>query len=126
MSTVEGIEAEIRRKARRDAKVKRELATEVAKVKAAWVSHSPVDSGEYAASIEIQNRPDVDGFPAQRVVAKAWYAHFIEFGTGPDTKEGSPFGMDTPTPAFAPRAKTAAQFGGDESPADNRFGPLEV
>lgn len=125
MSTEESIYNEIRRKARNDAKVKRELDAETLKVKAAWVSHSPVRTGRYAASIAVQDRPDIDGFPAKRVVAKAWYAHFVEYGTGPDTKQGSKFGPDTPTPAFAPRAKTAAQFGGDESPADG-FGPIEV
>lgn len=118
MSTEEGIYQEIVRKSRNQAKVQRELAVEAEKVKAAWISHSPVRTGKYAASITIEDRSDVDGFPAKRVVAKAWYAHFIEFGTGPD-KNGSksPFGPDTPTPAFAPRAKTAAEFGGDESPA---------
>lgn len=126
MSTEESIFREIQRKARNDAKVLRELRVETEKVKAVWVANSPVDTGRYAASIAIQNRSDVDGFPALRVVAKAWYAHFVEFGTGPDTKQGSPFGRDTPTPAFAPRAKTAAQFGGDESPAGGNFNPIEL
>lgn len=117
MSTVEGIELEIKRKARRDAKVMRELEVKAKEIQTAWRANSPVRTGKYAASITVQDAKDVDGFPAKRIVAKAWYAHFIEFGTGPDTKKGSPFGPDTPTEAFAPRAKTAAQFGGDESEA---------
>ena len=66
----------------------------------------------------------VDGMPARRVGATDFKAHWIEYGTGSDKKGDSPryvptlgvqVGKDTPTPAFAPRAKTAAHFGGDET-----------
>jgi hypothetical protein len=119
MSTEESIYQEIRAKSRRQAKVRQELDAEAEQVKAVWVSHSPVRTGNYAASITVVDRPDIDGFPAKRIIARAWYAHLIEFGTGPD-KPGSHsrFGPNTPTPAFAPRAKTAAEFGGDESSVD--------
>ena len=46
------------------------------------------------------------------VGTRYWKAHMIEYGTGPDTKDGSRFGPNTPTPEFAPGAKTAAHFGG--------------
>jgi hypothetical protein len=114
MSTEESLFLEIQRKARSDAKVKRSLDAEVEKVKAAWVRNSPVDSGKYAASIEIKDRDDVDGFPAKRIVATDPKAKYIEFGTGvwnPRRQGGN-------SPAFAPRAKTAAEFGGDESGVD--------
>lgn len=127
MSTVESIEAEIRRKARRDAKVDRELDEFARRVQTAWRANSPVDTGNYASKVVVQNRRDVDGMPAKRVVAKAWYAHLVEFGTGPDAKraDDAPGSPNTPTRAAAPRAKTAAQFGGDESPADG-FAPIEA
>lgn len=121
MSTVEEIELEIRRQARNDAKVRRQLRTETEKVQEVWRSHSPVDEGTYAASVQIKERSDVDGFPAMKVVATDSKAEYIEFGTGvynPRRQGGN-------SPAFAPRAKTAAEFGGDESPADGSFGPIE-
>lgn len=113
MSTEESIFQEIVAKAKRDAQVNRELDTEVERVKAIWKSHSPVDLGTYAASLEVRDRPPVDGFPAKRIVATDPKAEYIEFGTGvwnPRRQGGN-------SPAFAPRAKTAAELGGDESPA---------
>lgn len=83
----------------------REKAQEIADY---WRSVSPVDTGEYAASVKVQK---VKNGKAS-VGSKHWRAHLIEFGTGPDTKDGSKYGPDTPTPAFAPGAKTAAHFGG--------------
>lgn len=73
-----------------------------------WRSVSPVDTGEYAASVKVQKVRRGKAV----VGSKHWRAHFIEFGTGPDTKDGSKYGPDTPTPAFAPGAKTAAHYGG--------------
>lgn len=74
-----------------------------------WRGVSPVDSGEYAASVKVQKVRRGKGV----VGSKHWRAHMIEFGTGPDTKKGSKFGPDTPTPAFAPGQKTAEHFGGN-------------
>lgn len=113
MSTEESLYREIVAKARGDAKVKRDLDDEVERVKAIWRRNSPVDKGTYAASLEVRDRPPVDGFPAKKIVATDPKAEYIEFGTGvwnPRRQGGN-------SPAFAPRAKTAAELGGDESPA---------
>lgn len=109
---VSQIEAEIRRKVRDQAELISDTKDQAEKVRDHWRNIAPVDSGAYAASIHIEQRPPIEGLPRFAVVAGDWKAHFIEFGTGPDTKEGSPFGQDTPTPEFAPAAKTAAYFGG--------------
>jgi hypothetical protein len=75
-------------------------------VKDYWRSVSPVDDGQYAASVRVFRRYlMVDGMPGVRVGATDFKAHWIEFGTG----------EPGPTKAVAPRAKTAAHFGGDES-----------
>lgn len=72
---------------------------------------SPVDQGDYAAAWEVVKK-------ARRgkgvVGNNHWRAHMIEFGTKAD-KPGSksPFGPDTPTPAFGIGQKVAEHFGGD-------------
>jgi hypothetical protein len=71
-------------------------------------SISPIRTGKYAASIKVTETKT----GKTKVAATAWYAHIVEYGSGPDTKQGSPFGPDTPTPEFAVMAKTAAAFGG--------------
>lgn len=74
-----------------------------------WRSESPVDQGSYAASVKVFDKYlMVDGMPGKRVGATDWKAAFIEYGTG----------QPGPTDAYAPRAKTAAHFGGDESKID--------
>lgn len=84
----------------------REKCEEIAEY---WRSVSPVRSGKYAASVKVKK---VRGGKA-KVGTDYWKAHFIEFGTGPDESDSkSPYGPDTPTPAFAPGAKTAARYGG--------------
>lgn len=78
-------------------------------VVAYWRSVSPVRTGEYAASVKVLKAPKA----GKAVVGtNFWKAHFIEFGTGDDSKEGSKFGPDTPTPEFAPGQNTAHHFGG--------------
>lgn len=106
------IEEEIRTKIRAQGELTvktREFAEEVL---AHARSISPVETGAYAAAWHIENRPPLNGWPRFAVINRHWTAHFIEFGTGKDTKPGSPFGPDTPTPEFAVAAKTAAFFGG--------------
>lgn len=106
------IEDEIRRKVREQAEVLTETRKQADRVKDHAVSISPVDTGAYAAAWKVEPAPPVNGLPRFKVVNRHWTAHFIEFGTGKDTKEGSVFGPDTPTPEFAVAAKTAAYFGG--------------
>lgn len=107
------IRAEIERKIRADAELKvksKDLADEV---RDHWRSVSPVDSGEYAASVHVEKRKDRNGLPHWWVGTRDWKAHFIEYGTGSDPDgTNSKFGRDTPTPEFAPAAKTAHHFGG--------------
>lgn len=93
-----------------DAKVNEAVKQAAEDAAAYWRSISPVDTGDYAASVKVQGKVR----NGRAVVGtKHWKAHLIEFGTGPDTKKGSKFGPDTPTPAFAPGQKTAEHFGGN-------------
>lgn len=71
------------------------------------------ETGRYAQSIRIERRRKRFGLPRYAVISNDPNANFIEFGTGPD-KPGSrsPWGPDTPTPEFAPAAKTAFHFQG--------------
>lgn len=85
-----------------------------------WKSVSPRDTSNYAASVKVTKKAK-DG--VGRVGATAWYAHFVEYGTGSDskgpesrrvqTKDGwKTLPKDTPTKPFAPGEKTARHFGG--------------
>ena len=105
------IRAEIERHSRAAADVRvgsEEFADEV---RDHWRSISPVDTGEYAASVHVEKRKDRDGLPHYWVGTRDWKAHFIEYGTEADSSDSkSPFGPNTPTPEFAPAAKTEAHF----------------
>lgn len=83
----------------------RKFAEEVVEV---WRANSPIRTSEYAASVKVLKVRHGKAVVGTRY----WKAHMIEYGTGPDTKDGSRFGPNTPTPEFAPGAKTAAHFGG--------------
>ena len=85
-----------------------------------WRSQSPVDSGKYAASVKVVKKAKRG---KGKVAATVWYAHFVEYGTGADskgkdgrkvlTKRGFRLlPKDTPTTADAPGQKTAQHFGG--------------
>lgn len=86
-----------------------------------WKSVSPRDSSTYAASVKVTKKAKGG---KGKVGATAWYAHFVEFGTGADSKgpetrkvktsQGwKTLPKDTPTRAFAPGEKTAQHFGGN-------------
>lgn len=100
-------DADLTREIESSAKVLAEKVKKAEEVAAFAKSIAPIETGKYAAGIEVQRRRN-----RVRVVATAWYSHFVEYGTGPDTKKGSKFGPDTPTPEFAVFARTAAAFGG--------------
>ena len=108
------IEAEIRRKITASAEVRKGTEQQALLVAETARSLAPVDEGDYRDSIEVEKKfgATPDGMPTKRVISRDWKAHFIEYGTGPDTKEGSKFGKDTPTPEFAVVGRTAAMFGG--------------
>lgn len=80
-----------------------------------WGGLHPYDTGSYVDSIEIrQNRNRRGRFVAGwTVFTDHPHAVFLEDGTGVD-KPGSrsPWGPNTPTPEFAPAARTAFHFGG--------------
>lgn len=106
MSRQDDLEAEIRAQLSAQLDVKEGLDAMAEDVRDYWRSQSPVDDGEYAASVKVYRKYlIVDGMPGKRVGATDFKAHWIEFGTGDPG----------PTKAYAPRAKTAAHFGGDES-----------
>jgi hypothetical protein len=84
------------------------------------------ETGSYRESIHVEQLRDAKGrftggrrgvsgrrLPAFQVITRHPNANFIEFGTGVD-KPGSrsPWGPRTPTPEFAPAAKTAHFFKG--------------
>lgn len=109
MTSTNEIEAEIRAQLAAQLEVKEGLDKLAEQVRDYWRSQSPVDQGEYAASVKIYAKYLlVDGMPGKRVGATDFKAHWVEFGTG----------EPGPTKAVAPRAKTAAHFGGDESRVD--------
>ena len=96
---------EIMEQAFKAAEVKQGLEAFAVQVRDYWRSQSPVNEGQYAASVQVfKKQVLVDGMPAKRVGSTDFKAHWIEFGTG----------QPGPTEAFAPRAKTAAHFNGDE------------
>ena len=121
------LEAEIMARAVNSAEVKQGLKEFGEAVVAYWRSVSPVRTGKYAASVHVIKRFKADGIPGVKVGSSSHRAALIEYGTGADDKGKDPryvpalgvqVGRDTPTPAFAPRAKTAAHFGGDEKHID--------
>lgn len=126
MTSRDELEAEILAKARHSADMKQAIKELGEQVVEYWRSVSPVRTGKYAASVKVKKSFTVDGFPGVKVGSTSHRAALIEFGTGADSKGKDPryvpalgvqVGRDTPTPAFAPRAKTAAHFNGDEKPA---------
>lgn len=75
----------------------------------------PYETGAFVESIEVvQNRNRLGRFLAGFTVqSNSPNANFIEYGTDID-KPGSksPWGPNTPTPEYAPFARTAHHFGG--------------
>ena len=99
------IEQEIYAKASASAAVRQELDKLAKQVRDYWRTVSPIDDGVYAASVKVYKRKFTHkGMPGVGVGATDFKAHWIEYGTG----------EPGPTAAMAPRAKTAAHFGGDE------------
>jgi hypothetical protein len=110
MMSREEIETQIYAQASASAQVRQELDKLAAQVRDYWRSVSPIDDGVYAASVKVYKRKfTYKGMPGVGVGATDFKAHWIEYGTG----------EPGPTPAFAPRAKTAAHFGGDETLVQN-------
>lgn len=72
---------------------------------------SPVDDGDYAAGWRVTKKAR----RGKGVVGNThWKAHMIEFGTKADPSDSkSPFGPNTPTPAFGIGQKVAEHFGGN-------------
>ena len=133
MTSDEQIRAEIMAQAAAQSELREGFKAFLTDVVQVWRSNSPVKTGRYAASVNVIKQFKVDGMPAATVGSLSNRVHLIEYGTGEDKKvkeQGKPredgrryvarldalVGPDTPTPAFAPRALTAARFGGDETP----------
>lgn len=107
-SSSDQIREQIFEYAKKQAEVEEALMKFAEEVRDYWRSISPVDEGDYAASVKVSKRKiTVDGMPAKRVGAYNYKAHWIEYGTGEPGK----------TTAEAPRAKTVSRFGGDETRA---------
>lgn len=103
-------DADLAREITQSAEVDAGLKKEAEKVVDYWRDQSPIDEGDYAASVkvlEVRHGTAIVG-------TRHWKAHMIEFGTKADPEGSkSPFGPDTPTPAFAVGQKVAEHFGGD-------------
>jgi hypothetical protein len=105
MISREQIEMQIYAQASASATVRQELDKLAKQVRDYWRTVSPIDDGVYAASVKVYKRKFTHkGMPGVGVGATDFKAHWIEYGTG----------EPGPTKAAAPRAKTAAHFGGDE------------
>ena len=74
-------------------------------------SGHPYATGDAVASIEVEKiRRPRNGLPARRVSSTDPMFHMLEYGTKADPEGSeSPFGPDTPTPAFAPFGKARAK-----------------
>jgi hypothetical protein len=99
----------------------RDVAWPESAVAGQWPDH-PYDTGNYRDSIKVRQQRAPKGakggiggrfLSAFEVYSDSDNANFIEYGTGPD-KPGSrsPWGPWTPTPEFAPAARTAHHYGG--------------
>jgi len=115
------IAREIRIAVRKDLQVARgskAFAEEVRDhVKMVWreAGPHPYETGEFEESIYADKRPNVQGLPHWVVGSDDDKANMIEDGTGPDKPgSNSPFGPNTPTPEFAPFAKTAHYYRGTQ------------
>ncbi|MGU3650688.1 HK97 gp10 family phage protein [Mycolicibacterium sp. A43C] len=77
---------------------------------------SPVDEGDYAAGWRVVR----EAKGGKGIVGNThWKASMIEKGTKADRPGSkSPFGPDTPTPAFAIGQQVARHFGGDLTDED--------
>lgn len=126
-SSVAEFRAEIERQIRESAEVDAELqAFMVNEVVPYAKSQYPVDSGHIASKVKVTKKAK-NG--QGRVGNTSKRAHLIEYGTGADSEGGTRHVLtagqkstgggwksmtaDTPTPEFAPLAKTAKHFGGD-------------
>lgn len=112
---------EIKGKVQSDPEVKLRCKKFAIEVRDHWRNiEAPILTGEYAGSVHTEKRLDRNKLPHWWVGTRIWYAHFIEYGTGPDSKGGFRYiarlgrsvGENTPTPEFAPAARTAHYFGG--------------
>ena len=121
--SVNQIAREIELKIRRDEdqRTHRETRSFAEKVKEHWklewieAGPHPYETLEYLESIHVERSRAQKGISSYSVVSDSPNANLIEYGTGPD-KPGSksPYGPNTPTPEFAPAAKTAHHFGGTQ------------
>src|SRR5262245_1794272 len=101
------------------------------------------ETGDYVESVHIERKFEraFKRLPQFWVGTRFWRAHFIEYGTGPDTKGASPRHLTsamrrgripmtvtgkTPTPEFGFSAKVAHHFGGTPDNAASDIGNMEV
>ena len=79
------------------------------------VGEHPYETGGYRESIHCEYVTSPRLYGIVRTTDPA--AHWIEYGTGPDKKMGSPWGPNTPTPEFAPAQRTIDYFRGSKGDA---------
>lgn len=128
----EEIAREIREKVGDDPTVQIRTKEFALMVQAHWRSLASTafddETGRYEESVHIERKAQraFKKLPQYWVGTRLFYAHFIEYGTGPDSEGGTRWltsaqrrgrapllvGERTPTPEFALGAKTAHHFGG--------------
>ncbi|AHG23716.1 minor tail protein [Mycobacterium phage Arib1] len=113
VSSRRDIERELREKISRDATLDAENEALTKEIKGFIQSNTPIDEGDAVASVKIRKvKKPRNGLPARTIYSDDWKFHMIEHGTMADPPDSqSPFGPDTPTPAFAPFGKAKARYG---------------
>jgi len=99
------LERDIERRIKRSRGVRRAFDRIVDRVLETVVALSPVESGEYRASHQKREMPEVDGLPSARVGSDDDKARIIEYGSDAEDREQ---GGDSPE--FGVYRKAAAMF----------------
>jgi hypothetical protein len=72
----------------------------------------PYETGQYKESLEVTYEYTATGMLIGTVRTRDRKAFWLEYGTKADTKQGSPWGPNTPTAEYAPARKTVDRLGG--------------
>jgi hypothetical protein len=76
------------------------------------VHEAPYATGDTRESIVLERRRARFGMPHWWLISRHPNINLLEYGTGPDTKQGSTWGPNTPTPEFGMFAQTAMRYRG--------------
>ncbi|AEL98174.1 minor tail protein [Mycobacterium phage BigNuz] len=113
VSSARDIERELRAKIKQDVSLDTENDELAKEIKQFIQSNTPIDEGDAVASVKIRKvKKPRNGLPARTIYSDSPKFHMLEHGTMADPPDSqSPYGPNTPTPAFAPFGKAKARFG---------------